>query len=263
MINARIRTEILRRLAACEHEHGIRILMAVESGSRAWGMASANSDFDVRFVYVHSVETYSSPWVENRRDAIASPTVDQIDCNGWDLRKACRMLDASNPWIVEWLQSQLVYRQYPPFVARALALLPKVYSPSGAAMQYRRMAASMRCQHLIGESVSRSQYLYTLRPLLAARWIEQNMAPPPAAFESLLQAAELHPTLLVEIQALLRVERCAGESGLAEPIGAIDRFIGSELQRELRMAKAQPESSPPIREQLDWLFQQTLESLRV
>ncbi|HEX8604694.1 MAG TPA: nucleotidyltransferase domain-containing protein, partial [Pseudoduganella sp.] len=91
MIPEDIRQEIMRRLAAAEREHGVRILLAVESGSRAWGFASPNSDYDVRFIYAHPPDWYQAVDLEEKRDVIEYPIVDDIDLNGWDVRKALRL----------------------------------------------------------------------------------------------------------------------------------------------------------------------------
>ena len=107
-IEPEIRKEILRRIAAAEQEHGVKVLYAVESGSRAWGFASPNSDYDVRFIYAHPKEWYLTVDVEDKRDVIEYTIVDEIDINGWDVRKALKLFWKSNPAFVEWLQSPIV-----------------------------------------------------------------------------------------------------------------------------------------------------------
>jgi predicted nucleotidyltransferase len=109
MIPATVRTQILERLEAAEAEHSIRVLYACESGSRAWGFASPDSDYDVRFIYVHDAEWYLSFDVEHRRDVVEYPIVDDIDCSGWDLRKALYLFTRSNGALLEWLHSPIVY----------------------------------------------------------------------------------------------------------------------------------------------------------
>lgn len=96
MIEPSVKAEILQRLRAAEVEHNMRILYACESGSRAWGFASPDSDYDVRFIYVRNEDWYLSFDVENKRDVIEYPIVDEIDCSGWDLRKALYLLTRTN-----------------------------------------------------------------------------------------------------------------------------------------------------------------------
>jgi predicted nucleotidyltransferase len=101
MVPPPIRTEILARIRRAEDEHDVRVLLAVESGSRAWGFESPNSDFDARFIYVHRQDWYLSVGLEEQRDVIEYKIVDDIDLNGWDVRKALRLFWKSNPAFVE------------------------------------------------------------------------------------------------------------------------------------------------------------------
>ncbi len=121
-----VREEIMLRLAATEAEHNVRILLAVESGSRAWGFASPNSDYDVRFIYAHQPDWYQAVDLEERRDVFEYKIVDDIDLNGWDVRKALRLFRKSNPAFVEWIQSPILYRSHGSFAEGARALLPYV-----------------------------------------------------------------------------------------------------------------------------------------
>jgi len=105
-----ITATILERLAAIEHTELVHILYACESGSRAWGFASPDSDYDVRFIYVRPRDWYLSIDLERRRDVIERPIEGVLDINGWDLRKALQLMRKSNPPLFEWLHSPLVYR---------------------------------------------------------------------------------------------------------------------------------------------------------
>ena len=156
MIPDDVCTEILRRLEGCEreheheHEHDVRIVLALESGSRAWGFASPNSDFDVRFIYVRPRDWYLSIDLEDRRDVIEYEIVDDIDLNGWDLRKALRLFSRSNPAIVEWLQSPITYIESGSFATHARALLPELYQPASGIYHYRNMARNNYRDRLSG-----------------------------------------------------------------------------------------------------------------
>ena len=108
-VTAGIRKEVLRRLDAVEREEDVRVLYACESGSRAWGFASPDSDYDVRFIYVHRPDWYLS--IVDRRDVIERPIVDEYDLSGWELRKTLRLFRKSNPPLIEWLGSPIVYRE--------------------------------------------------------------------------------------------------------------------------------------------------------
>src|SRR5258708_18331952 len=126
MIPADVRLEIMRRLAVAERDEGVRIVLAIESGSRAWGFASPNSEFDVRCIYVRPADWYLAVDLEERRDVIEYEITDDIDLNGWDVRKALRLFWKSNPTVVEWLQSPIKYIEVGGFAAGARAVLPDV-----------------------------------------------------------------------------------------------------------------------------------------
>ena len=133
-VNARVRAALDRVEAECN----VRVLFACESGSRAWGFASRDSDYDVRFIYVHRPDWYLS--VEDRRDVIESPIADDLDVSGCELRKALRLLRKSNPPLLEWLRSPMVYRYDPAFVAQFGALATESYSPRRCFRHYLHMA---------------------------------------------------------------------------------------------------------------------------
>src|SRR5688500_9825730 len=166
--------EIQHRLRSVEEADGARILYAVESGSRAWGFPSADSDYDVRFVYVRPRDWYLSVNLESRRDVIERPIVDHIDLSGWDIRKALRLFAKSNPPFLEWLSSPIVYRDELSFADAVRALLPRYYSPVSSLYHFLRMAQGNYREFLQGPEVIVKKYFYVLRPLLAVRWIEQG-----------------------------------------------------------------------------------------
>ncbi len=229
MIPGDVRTEILLRLKNAEIEHGMRILFAVESGSRAWGFASPNSDFDVRFIYVRQPEWYQAVDLEERRDVIEYEIVDDIDLNGWDVRKALRLFWKSNPAFVEWIQSPITYIDASVFRERARAMLPDIYSPEKGIYHYRSMAKTNYRGYLRESVVRLKKYFYVLRPLLAARWVAKTGEAAPIEFERLLALLSEEPAVLSEIHKLLAQKRNAPELGMAPAVPALNAFIEKEL----------------------------------
>src|SRR3546814_6400248 len=134
-VDAGMRSRIEALLERIELEHGVRILFAVESGSRAWGFASADSDWDVRFVYARPAEYYLS--LAPRRDVIELPIENGIDAGGWDIRKALSLLLNANPTLLEWLKSPIVYRRGP-VMAQLARLAERTGHPPGAAPPHPR-----------------------------------------------------------------------------------------------------------------------------
>ncbi|MRW89054.1 nucleotidyltransferase domain-containing protein [Duganella sp. FT80W] len=231
MIPDEIRADILQRIRAAEAEHGVRVLLAVESGSRAWGFASPNSDYDARFIYVHPKDWYVSVGLEEQRDVIEYPIVDDIDINGWDLRKALRLFWKSNPAFVEWIQSPIIYVEQGGFAEAARTLLSTVYSCESGIYHYRSMAKTNYRGYLKAEMVPLKKYFYVLRPLLSVRWLERYGTAAPIEFAKLLHLIEDQPALLADIDALLAKKRAAPEMGLDRPVASIDAFIDAELLR--------------------------------
>lgn len=244
--------EIRKRLRTAEQEHEVRVLLAVESGSRAWGFASPNSDYDGRFIYVHRPDWYLSVSLEEQRDVIEYPIVDDMDVNGWDLRKALRLFWKSNPGFVEWIQSPLVYESAGSFHARARELLPAVYSVERGVHHYRSMAKTNYRGYLQAEMVPLKKYFYVLRPLLSVRWLLETQRPAPIEFSRLLHTIDGQPGLRAAIDELLERKRRSPEMGLAPQVAPIQRFIEAELARQesLRVDRAHRDAVAPLLSQL-------------
>lgn len=231
MINKETKSEIMRRLKAAEIEHDVKIILAVESGSRAWGFESSNSDYDARFIYVNKPEWYLSVGLEEKRDVIEYPIVDDLDINGWDLRKALRLYWKSNPALMEWVQSPLIYSEYTSFKPRILDVVPDVYSVESGIYHYKSMAKNNFRGYLKSEQVPLKKYFYVLRPLLAVRWLELYKQPAPIVFNELLTLIQGQSSLLKAIDRLLIQKRSGLELGLSPQIPEIHDFIESELAR--------------------------------
>ncbi len=231
MIPAAIEAEILRRIRAAEEQHGVKVLMAVESGSRAWGFESPNSDFDARFIYAHPQDWYLSVGLEEQRDVIEYPIVDDIDLNGWDVRKALRLFLKSNPAFVEWIHSPIIYAEHGPFAKMVRDLMPCIYACESGVHHYRSMARTNFRGYLKGDLVPLKKYFYVLRPLLAVRWLERYGSAAPIEFRKLLHLIDEHPSLVADIEALLERKRAAPEMGLEPPVETINAFIEVELDR--------------------------------
>jgi predicted nucleotidyltransferase len=231
MIPAPVREEILQRIRRAEAEHDVKVLLAVESGSRAWGFESPNSDYDARFIYIHRRDWYLSVGLEEQRDVVEYPIVDDIDLNGWDLRKALRLFWKSNPAFVEWVQSPILYTEHGGFAERVRALMPQVYSCVRGVHHYRSMAKTNYRGYLRGEEVPLKKYFYVLRPLLSVRWLERYGGAAPIEFAKLLHLVDDQPALLADIHELLERKRAAPELGLSAPVRSINDFIETELER--------------------------------
>lgn len=183
MIGPERRAEILAELDRIEREHGVRILHAIESGSRAWGFPSADSDYDVRIIYAHPRDWYLG--VFEGRDVIEQPISGDLDIGGWDVRKTLRLLAGGNAVVHEWLASPIIYRQDEAAVAELQALAAAAFSPRAAFHHYLAMA-SKKLGVASGEACTAKRFLYGMRTLLCARWVADSGTAPPMRFQELL-----------------------------------------------------------------------------
>jgi len=246
-VNWRIR-DALSRL---EVEQNVRVLYACESGSRAWGFASRDSDYDIRFLYVHHRDWYLS--VQDRRDVIEEPLTDELDVSGWELRKALRLLRKSNPPLLEWLKSPVVYQRDSVFTAEFNELATEFYSPQRCFSHYLHMASGNWRHYLLGrEQVGLKKYLYVFRPLLACRWIERGLGQVPMLFQQLVDEVLEESKVLNALQALVARKQAGDELDAAPPVEVLSRFIEAELSR--LEAVEQPEEAPGNVEALNAFF---------
>ena len=217
-------------LAEVERERGARVLYACESGSRAWGFESQDSDYDARFLYVQSSDWYLS--VEDRRDVIERPITDDLDVSGWELRKALRLLRKSNPPLLEWLKSPIVYWEDSAFVREFRELAERFYSPRRCFAHYLHMAFGNWRKYLYGRAeVSLKKYLYVFRPMLASRWIERESSQVPMLVAEIVERVLREADVREELDELVERKRAGFELSVAPPVEVLSRFIEQELGR--------------------------------
>jgi len=229
-------------------------LYAVESGSRAWGFASTDSDFDVRFIYLRTQEWYLS--VEQKRDVIEEPISGELDICGWDLRKALGLLRKSNPPLLEWLKSAIVYWEDVEFSTGFRALAEQYYSPAKCFLHYLHMAEGNFRDYLRGDVVWLKKYLYVLRPICACRWIERGLGPVPMEFSMLVNKTIDDVMLRFAIADLIVRKRNGEELDRAPRVPVISEFVETELTRMADIAPVKTDA-PPVTE-LDAFFRSTL-----
>jgi predicted nucleotidyltransferase len=220
--------------AAVDHvvrEHGVAIGLAVESGSRAWGFPSPDSDYDCRFVYIRPLAHYLTPWP--RRDVIELPLADELDVNGWDLAKALRLLMKGNAVIIEWLTSPLVYRGDETFRSSFLALSRAVADRDLIMRHYLHLGEEFRRRHLSDPAdVPLKKLFYALRPAAAVRWLTRHpdATVAPMHFPTLMAECEPPDDVAATVTDLLARKAATRELGtgpLAQPLA---EFIDGELE---------------------------------
>ena len=218
---------VKEKLSAIEREHQVNILYAVESGSRAWGFESLNSDYDVRFIYVHNKNWYLN--ILQKNDVIEYPIVNEFDYAGWDLRKTMFLLNKSNPVLFEWLKSPIIYYKDNNFYSIMEQLTKEYFSPISSIYHYLHMADRNYRQYLLADEVKLKKYFYVLRPILACMWIENYKESPPMEFDKLL--IQINDKILKnEITELLIRKKSGLEMGVEPKITMLNNFIENMLE---------------------------------
>jgi len=259
-IQEEMKRTIRQELERIERDQQVKIIYACESGSRAWGFPSQDSDYDVRFLYVRPLEWYLS--IEEQRDVIEVPISDQLDINGWDLRKALKLFRKSNPPLLEWLQSPIRYDERYSVAEHIRALSPLTFSPKSCMYHYLNMAKGNFRDYLQGERVKIKKYFYVLRPLLACGWIERHNTMPPMEFEQLVD--ELIPantSLYIEIAELLRRKKSGDELDLEPQLPAIHSFLKERIAWYEQRAAAMAHETVVDVAKLDRIFRAALDEV--
>ena len=196
-------------LRMVEQEYDVKILLAVESGSRAWGFESADSDWDVRFIYVHKPEWYLR--VQEQRDVIEQMYDDGVDLAGWELRKALSLLMRSNPQMFEWLNSPKVYYADSHFMSRIAKVEKDFFNPVKSMYHYNRIYNKHNERYLQQADCNMKRFLYYLRGILACQWIERYKTLPPVRFQELYRSIVEDSRLQAKIDDLIALKRAGSE----------------------------------------------------
>ncbi|MFC8680661.1 DNA polymerase beta superfamily protein [Microbacterium ureisolvens] len=241
-------TEIDLRLRTVAAEHDVRIPWAVESGSRAWGFPSPDSDYDCRFLFVRSRERYLTLWPE--RDVIETPLDETFDVNGWDLPKALTLIAKGNATVIEWLRSPIVYSGDAAFRDELLSFAAAVVERAAVGRHYRHVAL-----HQQAGAPSLKRFFYVLRPAAALRWLADHPdeAVPPMDLPTLLSESTAESEVRDAATELIALKSVTREMGTGAAPRVLERFVARELER----AEAYESMAPvkdPARARADALF---------
>lgn len=247
------------RLADIRRDQQVSIPLAIESGSRAWGFPSPDSDYDCRFVFVRPLEHYLSLW--QRRDVIETEMDGVLDVNGWDLGKALKLLLKGNAVIIEWLRSPIAYGVDPGFRQEFLDLARSVADRRLVARHYLHLGEHQRRVHFgDGQIVALKKIFYALRPAAALRWLRHHPqeAVAPMHFPTLLRGCDAPASVVEVIEDLMvrkAVTRELGSGPLPEPVLA---FIDAEFEEGQKVFPRTREDVRPESRALAEAFFQTM-----
>ena len=213
------------KLDEIERRENIKILHCIESGSRAWGFASPDSDYDVRFIYVRPKEFYLR--LDKTRDVIEWQLDDTLDINGWDIKKALQLLHKSNPTLFEWNSSPIVYKTTPEW-ERISAVINSYFVAKQGLYHYLNTARHNYKEFLTGDTVKYKKYFYVLRPLLACKWILAEGTPPPMLFSTLMDKY-LDEELKPDVERLLDIKMNTPEIGEGKRFDRINDYLDRSM----------------------------------
>ncbi len=251
-----IRRAIVVAIEEAERAHDVKVLLAVESGSRAWGFASPDSDWDVRFIYVHRPEWYLG--IDDKRDVIERMLPMDIDLAGWELRKALRLFRKSNPPLLEWLRSPLLYKEQCSTAQQLRDLSAAFFSPISVSYHYLSMGKRNHAQYLLGEEVRLKKYLYVLRPLLACDWIAETGTMAPMEFHHLLDRLLPSGEVRDAVDRLLKNKMSGGELGTGPRDPVLHAWIDERLAHYEQNPPTQAAATDADTARLDALMRSTL-----
>jgi uncharacterized protein len=245
-----------KELTAIEQRSEVKILLAVESGSRAWGFASRDSDWDVRYLYVHKLEWYLK--IDDLKDSQETILPNDLDLAGWELKKALKLFRNSNPPLLEWLRSPIVYKEEFRTAENLRSLSEEYFNPKSCMYHYLSMAKGNFKDFLQKDLVKTKKYFYVLRPVLACDWIRNENAFPPMEFQKLVDAQITDERIKAEIEELLK-RKIAGDELKEEPrIEILNDFLAEKIAfYEEFASNIEPNEKPPTA-LLDELFKETL-----
>ncbi|MEV5003123.1 nucleotidyltransferase domain-containing protein [Nocardioides sp. LML1-1-1.1] len=242
------------RLAGVAADHGVRVPWAIESGSRAWGFASPDSDYDCRFFFVRPVAAYSALWPA--RDVIETPLEGLLDVNGWDLGKAIRLATAGNATVGEWLRSPWVYDGDPAFRDELLALVDRVVDPARLRRHYLHVGRAQWHRAADGPAtVVLKRVFYAVRPAVTLRWLDDHAGVPPMSLDELLDQADVPSDVREEVGELRERKARTRELGSAPVPPAVARWVDGIFAAEPDLSVPR---SPRLRAEAEAGFQALL-----
>lgn len=221
-----MKSVILEKLDEIEKRENIKILHCIESGSRAWGFASPDSDYDVRFIYLRPKNFYLR--LDKTRDVIEWQLDDTLDINGWDIQKALTLLHKSNPTLFEWNSSPIVYRTTEEW-KKISSIVNRYFVAKSGLYHYLSTAKSNYREYLKGETVRLKKYFYVLRPILACKWILAEGTPPPMLFRTLMDKY-LDEDLKPDVEKLLDMKMNTPEIGEVKKFHRINDYLDRSLE---------------------------------
>ncbi|NJL89222.1 MAG: nucleotidyltransferase domain-containing protein [Coleofasciculaceae cyanobacterium SM2_1_6] len=249
--------ELKNLLYKVEVEHKLSVIYGLESGSRAWGFESQNSDYDVRFFYIRPANWYLS--IEKRNDVLELGTSNDLDLSGWDIRKSLLFLRQSHPVLLEWLRSPIVYIEQSGIVQQMREIGEEFFAPRTSLYHYIGWAERILHRYFQRPDLAAKRYFYVMRPILCCRWIQTIEGQPPLQIQELINAIEMPIEAKSAIENLIERKRAGYELDSVGRILALDQYISETLPQIKDLLSELPKPEYVPFELLNSLFQKALE----
>ena len=250
-----MKEEIIEHISQLEKEEGITILLAAESGSRAWGCPSPDSDYDVRIIYKRTKSEYLN--IDDKPDTINYFHGELLDINGWDIKKTLKLIRKSNATPFEWAQSPIIYKEVDNFSSTILKLSKEYFQPRHTVNHYKGIAKNSYLSNDLSGQIKLKKLFYVLRPLMAAKWIIVKNEIPPMDIPNLISIID-EDDIVKHINKLLEIKRAANEDYVHKMDNLIVDFIDKEFNY-VSSIQLEDKTEVPSSEQLNIKFKEIIE----
>lgn len=251
----KMKEEIIQHINQLEKEQGVTILLAVESGSRAWGCPSPDSDYDVRIIYKRPKSEYLD--IDDKPDTINYFHGELLDINGWDIKKTLKLIRKSNATPFEWAQSPIIYKEVNEFSSTILNLCKDYFQPRHTVNHYKGIAKNSYLSNDLAGKIKLKKLFYVLRPLMAAKWIIKKSQIPPMDIPNLISIIE-EKDIVNHINGLLEIKSAANE----DYVHIMDKQIVDFIDQEFNYVNSiliEGATEVPSTEELNSKFRQIIE----
>ncbi|MCL1994339.1 MAG: nucleotidyltransferase domain-containing protein [Spirochaetes bacterium] len=254
-----IRTAILQKLHETENAYRVKIPLAIESGSRGWGFASANADYDCRFLYVRQKDWYLS--VLERKEFIEYAVDEVFDIRGYDISRALKYIMNSNATIYEWISSNVVYIRDEPTLAKLQTLAADFFNPIPISYHYLNLAKKMFLEVNDADTAKIKKYFYILRPIANLNFIWQYRKMPYMEYDKTLAEIDIKPDVLSAIQELTERKMAAKEHDLIPRFEPLAGYFQEELAKFERQLKEMSHTKNKNYDSVDEVFRSIIEDV--
>jgi len=232
-----MKSKIRSILKQIEKKEKVKIIFAVENGSRAWRMESADSDYDVRFVFFHETSDYLK--LKKPKQVIERPGK-TIDIVGFDIFKFCELLSKSNPTTIEWLTSDIIYYGKQP--EGLVKFAKKSFNPKAVFHHYQSMCKANYMKYLKSKNkVTYKKYLYAYRGLINAKYVKIFKKIPGIDFVKTIKSMKKHLNSYVinKLLEIIEKKKQGKEKDIVQNIVKLDKDIESFIKKQ--------ESTPTVK----------------